>query len=67
MKLVKQVYESFCEERFALPTESQVAEIEKRMRFRFPEDYRDFVLTFNGGYFSEPIITPLEKSFLKTA
>ncbi len=42
-----------------MPTEAQVAELERRIGVKFPHDYRKFVLEFNGGDFSEPEITPV--------
>jgi hypothetical protein len=52
-------YKRFCIERFPLPTEARLLELEQRIGVTFPEDYRRFVLEFNGGYFSEPEITPV--------
>ena len=59
MTTIKNVYDKFCIKRFPLPTEAQLADLEKRIGVRFPEDYRQFVLKFNGGYFNEPEITPV--------
>lgn len=59
--IIQNAYEAFSRKRFPLPTESQVAGLEKRMRSRFPEDYRNFLLSFNGGYFNEPDIVPPDK------
>ena len=41
------------------PRRVQVAELEQRIGVRFPDDYRRFLLGFNGGYFKEPEITPV--------
>ncbi len=57
MTTMENAYERFSVERFPLPTEAQVAELEHRIGVRFPDDYRKFVLEFNGGYFNEPEIT----------
>ena len=54
-------YNRFSTERFPLPSEAQLAELEQRIRVTFPEEYRRFVLEFNGGYFSEPEITPVSE------
>ncbi|MBI2826026.1 MAG: SMI1/KNR4 family protein [Planctomycetia bacterium] len=35
--------------------------LEQRVGVIFPDDYRRFVLEFNGGYFSEPEITPVSE------
>jgi hypothetical protein len=49
-------------ERFPLPSEAQLADLERQIGVRFPEDYRRFVLEFNGGYFKCPEITPVGES-----
>jgi len=59
MTTIKDAYRKFSTERFGLPSESQLDELEKRIGVAFPEDYRRFVLEFNGGYFSEPEIAPV--------
>jgi hypothetical protein len=59
MKTIEAAYDRFCTERFALPGEARLAAIERRIGVRFPEDYRQFVLQFNGGYFKCPEITPV--------
>jgi hypothetical protein len=59
MTTIKNVYERFSVKRFPLPSEAQLAQLETRIGVRFPEDYRRFVLEFNGGYFNEPEITPV--------
>jgi hypothetical protein len=60
MKTIEKVYREFCRERFPLPTEQQVSDLERRIHVSFPGDYRRFLLEFNGGYFSEPYIQPPE-------
>jgi hypothetical protein len=52
-------YNRFCTERFPLPSESQVSDLERRIKVDFPDDYRQYVLEFNGGYFDDPIIKPV--------
>jgi len=59
MTVIDDAYRQFSRERFPLPTEQQVAELERRIDIAFPEDYRQFILKFNGGYFREPVITPV--------
>lgn len=56
--MIDYAYAAFCEERFPLATEEQVAALERRMGVAFPGDYRDFVIEYNGGLFSEPRIVP---------
>lgn len=59
MTTIEYAYNRFSTKRFPLPSESQLDLLEQRMGVTFPEDYRRFVLEFNGGYFSEPEITPV--------
>ena len=59
MSAIEYAYTNFGTKRFGLPSESQLDELEQRIHVRFPEDYRRFVLEFNGGYFNEPEITPV--------
>lgn len=55
MNPIEAVYKAFCTQRFIpLPTEEQVAEIERRMEVDLPDDFRAYILEFNGGYFSGP-------------
>lgn len=58
MQSIEYAYNSFCEERFPLPTEKQVSDLEQRIGVTLPNDYREFLLEFNGGVFSEPDILP---------
>ncbi len=55
---IESAYQKFCRERFPLPTESEVAALEAKIKVRFPDDFRKFLLAYNGGYFSDPVITP---------
>lgn len=41
-----------------MPTERQVADLEKKLGVPLPANYRRFVLEFNGGFFNEPEIVP---------
>jgi hypothetical protein len=51
----------FATERFRLPTVKQLDELEDCIHVRFPEDYRRFILKYNGGFFKEPeIVTETE-------
>lgn len=50
------VYERFNDERFPGVTEKQIAELEDKINVTFPDLYREFILRYNGGYFSEPLI-----------
>lgn len=55
---IEWAYNRFCTERFPLPSEADVEELEQRISVNFPPEYRDFLLQYNGGYFSEPDIVP---------
>jgi SMI1-KNR4 cell-wall len=59
MSAIMYAYNRFCTERFPLPTEAQVAELERRIHVTFPDEYRKFLLEFNGGYFDDPSIMPV--------
>jgi hypothetical protein len=59
MTTIENVYERFCVERFPLPSESGLVALERCIGVTFPEDYRQFILHFNGGYFKCPEITPV--------
>ena len=58
MNKIRTAYDLFCEKRFPLPTEQQVADLEKRIGVSLPPDFRQFVLEYNGGVFTEPRIVP---------
>jgi len=59
MANAQSAYARFSKERFPLPSESQLSALEQRIGVVFPEDYRRFILEFNGGYFKCPEITPV--------
>jgi hypothetical protein len=59
MTTITDAYDRFSKERFPLPSESQLKSLEQRIGVSLPDDYRQFVLQFNGGYFNEPDITPV--------
>jgi hypothetical protein len=56
MKTTAAAYDRFCQERFSLPDEAAISDLEKRINVAFPSDYRRFLLDFNGGIFTEPQI-----------
>jgi hypothetical protein len=58
MTTIEFAYRQFSRTRFPLPTDAQVRELERRIQVEFPDDYRNFLLEYNGGYFMEPEITP---------
>ncbi len=55
---IESAYQQFCTVRFPLPTEAEVAALEAKINVRIPDDFRRFLLEYNGGYFSDPVITP---------
>ena len=59
MTTIENAYNRFCTEQFPLPGEDQVSALERLIGVKFPEDYRRYVLDFNGGYFNEPEIAPV--------
>ena len=61
MTTIENAYAQFTKERFPLPSEEQLAELERRIGVRFADDCRKFILEFNGGYFKCPEITPIGK------
>jgi hypothetical protein len=63
MSSIEYAYARWATERLALPTEQQVAELESRLRVELPEDYRQYLLEFNGGVFDDPEILSPENSF----
>ena len=63
MGKIDTAYQSFCKKRFSLPSDSLVAELERKMGVVLPPDYRRFLLDYNGGYFTEPDIVPPSEDF----
>ncbi len=59
MTVIQSAYDRFCRSRFPLPSEAQLAGLEQRLGIIFPSDYRRFILERNGGYFNDPLITPV--------
>jgi hypothetical protein len=51
---IRAIYDTFEVERFPLPSEEQVSDLESRLKSSLPPRYREFILGFNGGYFTEP-------------
>ena len=63
MTTIQNAYDRFSTQRFALPSASRLDELwSVRIRvLTFPEDYRRFLSQYNGGYFNEPEITPVNQ------
>jgi len=60
---IQSVYDAFAVERFPLPSEEQVSDLESRLGIPLPLHYRKFILEFNGGFFREPkpLIAPVHE------
>ena len=58
MNSIEYAYKAFCDEKFPLPTEEQVAALEEHLGIPLPKNYRQFLLEYNGGFFTEPDIVP---------
>lgn len=62
MSAIQYAYARWARKRLPLPTEQQVAELESRLGVELPEDYRQYLLEFNGGVFDNPeIVSPDEQ------
>lgn len=48
---IEYAYRRFAVRRFPLPSEEQLVEVERQLGVRLPEEYREYILDFNGGYF----------------
>ncbi|MBI2826025.1 MAG: SMI1/KNR4 family protein [Planctomycetia bacterium] len=59
MNAIDLAYLRFARERFPLPSASTLDALERRIGVTFSPDYRQFILDFNEGYFSEPEIAPV--------
>ncbi len=59
MTTIESAYLNFSKERFPLPSDAQLSALEDRIGVVFPDDYRRFILEFNGGYFIKPEIDPV--------
>lgn len=51
---IDDVYSKYATRRNPLPSEADVAALEGKLATKFPHDYRDFLLKYNGGRFSDP-------------
>jgi hypothetical protein len=56
MTVIDDVFAHLVTERFPLPTEKDVENLEARIKCRSPENYRQFLLDYNGGFFNDPEI-----------
>ena len=53
-------YDKWGGTRFPLPTEGDLRLIESAIKARLPDEYREFILRFNGGFFDDPPVPPNE-------
>ncbi len=59
MDSIAAVYAKYCRQQFPLPNEQEVDELENRLGVTFPDDYRQYLLDFNGGFFADaPVVLP---------
>src|SRR5262249_13482659 len=59
MNTIDHAYSQFCRKRFPLPSLASIANMEPEIGVVFPDDYRKFLLEYNGGWFTEPdIVAP---------
>ena len=56
MSNTESVYGKYCDGRFPLPSEEDVIKLETRLGVSLPPEYRQYILNYNGGYFSDPTI-----------
>ena len=59
MRAIESVYKEFCKEPFILPSDEMLAQVEHRIGSILPKSFREYLLKYNGGMFSEPkIVSP---------
>jgi len=63
MSIIEYAYCRFAKDRFPLPSEEQVEDVERRAGFELPPDYRQFLLDYNGGRFELPEIIVEDDEF----
>jgi len=63
MTIINDVYARLVTKSFPLPTESDITDLEERTKCQFPQDYRQFLLQYNGGYFRDPEIEQVGEGF----
>ncbi|HTN76085.1 MAG TPA: SMI1/KNR4 family protein [Pirellulaceae bacterium] len=60
MNQIDAVYAAFSKQRFPLPSEKEVAALQRRIRTTLPADYVQFLLKYNGGYFNDPVFLAVD-------
>jgi len=48
-----ELFDHFAIERFPLPKDAEIANLEQKLGTSFPDSYRRFLLRFNGAYFDD--------------
>ena len=61
MNAIAHAYVNYSTKRFPVPSRTKLLELEERIEISLPEDFRQFLLDFNGGFFNEPNISPSSK------
>jgi len=58
---VEQAYRRFCQTRFSPASEEQIADLERKIGVRLPDEYRRYLLSYNGGSFNAPVMGARDK------
>lgn len=56
MNVIEEIHKLCCSDPFPLPTAEQVQALQNRWDISFPENYRAYLVRYNGGFFDGPII-----------
>lgn len=57
MNSIEVAYRKYSRRRFPLPSEAEVRDFELVISADLPQEYRQYLLMYNGGYFTEPSIS----------
>lgn len=60
LEKVEQAYREFCRERFSPTSEKRIIDLEQKIGVRLPDEYRHYLLSYNGGAFNDPIMPVAE-------
>jgi cell wall assembly regulator SMI1 len=53
---IERAYERYCQKRFPLPSAEDIQRLEDRINVTFPDDFREYLLQYNGGWFRTPVL-----------
>lgn len=56
MPEIERAYERYCQKRFPLPSAEDIQRLEDRVNVTFPDDFREYLLQYNGGWFRTPVL-----------